>query len=229
MATLQHLRVAADRLIELHEEGDLDAALALADELASEAEASDDEVARESLFVARFERAMVLIERDEYAAAAEAFGSAAETPTDPDDPDQRHEVAMALLHRGMCLDTVGDTEAAIEAYDQVVRRFGAADDLVTRDQVLRAQVNRAASRLAGGAAATAADEAGVLRADLDPSAPLGAEQWLLASRIHAAALQELGRHDDARAVLIEALAVDLDDPAVIEQRELAEQDLRELD
>lgn len=229
MATLQDLRVAADRVIELHEAGDLDAALALADQVAEAAVLRDDEVARESLFVARFERAVVLTEREELTEAAAAFGEAAETPTDPNDPDQRHEVAMALLHRGMCLDAVGDSEAAIAAYDQLIDRFRGADDLVTRDQVLRARVNRAASRLEAGDAATVAEEAEELRLGLDPTAPLDAEQWILASRIRAAALIELGQNDLARQLLTEAAAIDLDDPAVSEQRELAEEDLQELD
>lgn len=229
MATLQDLRVAADRVIELHEAGDVDAALALADEVAEVAALRDDEVARESLFVARFERAVVLTEREELEAAAAAFGEAAETPTDPDDPDQRHEVAMALLHRGMCLDAVGDPQAAIVAYDQLIERFRGAEDLVTRDQVLRARVNRAASRLETGDAAAVAEEAEQVRLGLDPTTPLDAEQWMLASRIRAAALIDLGQDDLARQILSEAAAIDLDDPAVSEQRELAGEDLRELD
>ncbi len=230
MSTTKDLRATADRLIELHEEGDLDAVLHLADELAEEAGAhlDEDEVARESLFVARFQRAMALTERQELDAAAEAYGEAAATPTDPDDPDQRHEVAMALLHRGMCLDAIGETGRARDAYAEVVARFGDADDPVTRDQVVRARVNQAAGQLADGeveAALTAADD---LRAALDPAAPLDGEQWLLASRIRAAALRALGRPDEAVATLQQAVALEADDPAVVEQREQAAADLAEL-
>ncbi len=230
MTTTQDLRLTADRLIELHEAGDLDAVLSLADDLAAEAEqrVDEDEVARESLFVARFERALALTELEELAAAADAYLLAADTPTDPDDPDQRHEVAMALLHRGMCLDAIGEAAAAVTSYDEVVRRFGGADDAVTRDQVVRARVNRAASLLSADGASAAAAAADELRGELEPSVPLDAEQWLLATRIRAAALVELGQLDEARTVLADAVAVDVDDPRVGEQRELAEQDLQAL-
>jgi tetratricopeptide (TPR) repeat protein len=231
MTTKQDLRHAADRLIELHEAGDLDAVLALADEVVTEATAlgEQDEIARESLFVARFQRAIALTERDELAAAAEAYGEAADTPTDLDDPDQRHEVAMALLQRGMCLDVVGDASAAVDTYDEVERRFGGADDPVTRDQVLRARVNRAASLLGAGDAEAAAASADVLLASIEPCAPLDAEQWVLASRVRAAALVELGRTDEARRVLEAAAEVEVDDDPVVEQQRLVAEDLEALE
>jgi len=228
--TVQDLRSSADRLIELHEEGDLDAVLRLADELAEAAQAhlGEDEIARESLFVARFQRAIALTEREELEAAAEAYGEAATTPIDPDDPDQRHEIAMALLHRAMCFDALGETARARDTYDEVVARFGDADDPVTRDQVVRARVNQAAGQLADGEVEAALFAADSLRATLDPSAPLGGEQWLLASRIRAAALRELGRTDEAVATLQQAVALEGDDPAVVDQREQAAADLAEL-
>lgn len=230
MTSTKDLRQTADRLIELHEDGDLDAVLSLADGLVAAAETygEDDEVARESLFVARFERALALTERGELVAAAEAYRVAADTPADLDDPDQRHEVAMALLHRGMCQDAMDDAAAAVATYDEVIRRFGGADDPVTRDQVLRARVNRAASLLTAGEAATAAEAADEVRVTLDPTVPLDAEQWLLTIRIRAAALVELGQVEEARTLLADATTVDSDDPAVAEQRELAEEDLRAL-
>lgn len=230
MTTTQDLRRTADRLIELHEDGDLDAVLALADELAAAAETygEDDEVARESLFVARFERALALTERGELEAAAEAYRLAAATPADPDDPDQRHEIAMALLHRGMCLDALEDAAAAVATYDEVVRRFEGAEDPVTRDQVLRARVNRAASLLAGGDAQAGIDAAEEVRATLDPSVPLDAEQWLLATRICAAGFVELDQQEAARTLLAATAAIESDDPAVVEQLELVDEDLRAL-
>lgn len=230
MTSTQELRSTADRLIELHEDGELDAVLTLADELAAAAESfgEDDEVARESLFVARFERALALTERGEVEAAAEAYRLAADTPTDLDDPDQRHEVAMALLHRGMCQDAMDDATGAVATYDEVARRFGDADDPVTRDQVLRARVNRAASLLAAGDASVAAEAADEVRETLDPTVPLDAEQWLLATRIRAAALVELGQVDAARPLLAGATAIETDDPAVVEQLDLVEEDLRAL-
>lgn len=230
MPTNQQLRVTADRLIELHENGDLDGALSLADQLADAARAlgEHDEVARESLFVARYQKAIVLTEREELEAAAEAYREAADTPTDPDDPDQRHEVAMALLHRGMCLEAVGQISVAREAYEEVVHRYGQADDPVTRDQVVRARVNRAANLLHAGAVEPALAAADELRGELDPSAPLDAEQWLLVSRIRAAALGELGRTAEARAVLTDAVTLESDDPAVLDQRAQASEDLAAL-
>lgn len=227
--TTQTLRATADRVIALHEDGELDAALSLAEELAASArDHLDDEVARESLFVARFQRALVLTEREELAAAAEAYAEAADTPTDPDDPDQRHEIAMALLHRGMCLDALGETARARQAYAEVVDRFGDADDPVTRDQVVRARVNQAAGMLTDGDAQAALTAADSLRAALDPAAPLDAEQWLLASRIRAAALRELGDQAGAVATLRQAVALGSDDLSVQDQRAQAAADLAEL-
>ncbi len=233
MDTIDGLRVAADRILALHEEGDLEAALRLADEVAAAALTAwerdpRDPVARESLFVARFERGMVLVEMDLVDEAADAFGAAADTPIDPEDPDQRHEIAMALLHRGMCLDQAGDPAGAIAAYGSVVERFAGAEDAVTRDQVVRARVNRAAALLGADDAEGAMGAADEVRQELDPSLPLDAEQWLLATRIQAAALVRGGRQADARAVLEAAVDIDLDDPAVVEQRELASVDLADL-
>ena len=220
------LRSAADRLIELHEDGDLDAVLDLADEvtaLASRGDASD-EVVRESLFIARFQRAMVLTERGDLPAAEQAYADAASVPTDTDDPDQRHEVAMSLLHQGMCLDALDEPQRARTVYDQIVERFGAADDPVTRDQVVRARVNRAASLLAADDAAASLREAQELIDLLDPTMPLDAEQWVMARRIAAAALQAQDRPQDAVTILAGVGAVDLDDPGVREQQAQAHLD-----
>jgi hypothetical protein len=49
---------------------------------------------------------------------------------------------MALLNRGICLDAVGDHDAALAVYDELIATFGDADDPVTRDQVVRGRVNR---------------------------------------------------------------------------------------
>lgn len=220
MSTTMELRSAADRLIELHEAGDLDAVLTLADEvarMAGDLEPSD-EVVRESLFVARFQRAMALTERHDLEQAARAYADAAATPTDLDDPDQRHEVAMALLHQGMCLDALDAPQDAVEVYAEVVRRFGAADDPVTRDQVVRARVNGAVSHLNAGGVDIALAEARSLIDELDPSLPLDGEQWVMARRIAAAALEGLERPHDAIDVLEAVGVVDLDDAGVREQQ-----------
>jgi len=220
------LRSAADRLIELHEAGELDAVLELAEEVTALADGGDvsDEIVRESLFIARFQRAMVLTEREDLRAAAQAYADAASVPTDPDDPDQRHEVAMALLHQGMCLDALGEPREALTVYDRIVQRFGVAEDPVTRDQVVRARVNRAASSLDVGDAASSLQEAQELIDLLDPAMPLDAEQWVMARRIAAAALQEQARPQDA-VVLLEGIGViDLDDPTVREQQAQAHLD-----
>lgn len=226
MATTMELRSAADRLIELHEAGDLDGVLDLADEVTRIAHGVDDPdgVVRESLFIARFQRAMALTERQELEAAAQAYEEAASTPSDIDDPDQRHEIAMALLHQGMCLEALDDAEAAADVYQQIVDRFGSAEDPVTRDQVVRARVNRAAAVLNGGDRSTAFDDAQQLITDLDPSAPLDAEQWVMARRIAAAALQGLDRPQDAAAMLAGVGEVDIDDAMVREQQAQAHLD-----
>lgn len=220
------LRSAADRLIELHEAGELDAVLELADEVTAIADDGDvsDEVVRESLFIARFQRAMVLTEREDLRAAAQAYADAASVPTDADDPDQRHEVAMALLHQAMCLDALAEPQQALAVYDQIVQRFGVAEDPVTRDQVVRARVNRAASHLHVGDAASSLQEAQELIDLLDPTMPLDAEQWVMARRIAAAALQALDRPQDAVTILAGVGVIDLDDPTVREQQAQAHRD-----
>lgn len=230
ITTTQQLRSAADRLIELHESGDLDAVLSLADEVSAAALGwvEPDEIVRESLFIARFQRAIALTEREDLTGAARAYAEAAETPSDPDDPDQRHEVAMALLHRGMCLDALDEPELAIEAYGRVVERFGGAEDPVTRDQVVRARVNRSVAWLNAGDPKAARTEAEDLAGELDRSVPLDAEQWIMTRRISAAALQSTGRAEQAVNVLSEVDTVELDDPSVLEQQASAELERAEL-
>lgn len=233
MDTIEGLREAADRIIALHEEGEVEAALELADEVVMAASVaqerrSDDPIVRESLFVARFERALLLAQSERYVEAAGAFAQAADTPIDPEDPDQRHEVAMALLHQGMCHDQAGQVNEAIEAYEAVIDRFALAGDAVTRDQVARARANRAAALLTRGDLEAAAQAAHELRQHLDPSARLDAEQWVLAARIEAAALSRAGAVEQARDCLQDTRQVTSDAPEVLEQRELAEAELTEL-
>jgi tetratricopeptide (TPR) repeat protein len=142
----QVLRSQADEILELHERGELEAALRACDALlaADAATGVHDEVVRESVFAARFERGVLLTELGELDAAAEAYAEAAATPSDLDDPDQRHELAMALLNRGICLDALDRSEEALRVYDQLIAELGDADDPVTVDQVVRARVNRGA-------------------------------------------------------------------------------------
>ena len=220
------LRSAADRLIELHEAGEYEAVLELADEVSAIADGGDvaDAVVRESLFIARFQRAMVLTERGDLQSAAQAYADAAAVPTDPDDPDQRHEIAMAMLHQGMCLDALDEPQQALAVYDRIVQRFGVADDPVTRDQVARARVNRAASHLNVGDPTSALQEAQELIDLLDPTVPLEAEQWVMARRIAAAALQALDRPQDAVTILAGVGVIDLDDPTVRDQQAQAHLD-----
>ena len=234
MDTIEDLRGAADRIIALHEDGEFEAALELADEVVTVAAAAherrrDDPIARESLFVARFERALLLAQSGRYVEAAGAFAEAADTPIDPEDPDQRHEVAMALLHQGMCHDQAGQIDEAIGAYETVIEGFALAGDAVTRDQVVRARANRAAALLMRGDLEAATAAAHELRQDLDPAAPLDAEQWVLAARIEAAALSRAGDVEQARDRLQATRQVTADAPEVVEQRELAEAELAELD
>ena len=234
-AVARSLRQRADRILEQHEVGDLDAALAECEALGQAADAADpdDPVVRETRFFARFERALLLTELGDLDRAAAAYGDAAATPADLDDPDQRHEVAMALLNQGVCLDTLGDHRGALTAYDQLVVRFGAAVDPVTHDQVVRGRVNRAAALLALDQLHEALTVVESLRAELDPTGALEAEQLAMAMRIRAAALRGLDRAAEAADALAEVERYVTDDPAArtqlaSSQRERAEV-LAELD
>lgn len=219
MSDPRAFRERADQVLELHERGSLEQALEAAGALARDASQADTShpVVRESLFAARFERALLLTELGDLAAAARAYAEAAATPADLDEPDQRHEVAMALLNRGICLDAVGDRDAAIEVYDELVARFREADDPVTADQVVRGRVNRAAALLAVdriGEALTAAD---VLVRQLDPLDALEAEQLAMTVRLRGAALRALDRDAEAADALAEVERCTDEDPAARSQ------------
>jgi tetratricopeptide (TPR) repeat protein len=209
------LRAQADRVLELHETGRLDEALKACARLLAEVadDPLDDVVVRESVFTARFEQGVLLTELGDLAGAAEAYADAAMTPTDVDDPDQRHELAMALLNQGICLDALEDHEGALRVYDQLVERLGDAEDPVTADQVVRGRVNRAAALLATGSVEEALAAAEALRGELDPTDVLGAEQRVMAARLQASALCELGRRPEALTVLQDAERCNGEEPA----------------
>jgi tetratricopeptide (TPR) repeat protein len=217
-------------VLELHDAGELEAALAACVALLDDAAAGDvtDPVVRESLFAARFERALLLTELGDLAAAAEAYEVAARSPADLDDPDQRHEVAMALLNRGVCLDAVGDHRGALSAYDELVGSFGEADDPVTRDQVVRARVNRASALLAVDLPNEAMTVADGLIAELDPSEALEAEQLAMTVRLRAAALRALDRSDEAAASLADIDRCTDEDPAARSQVAAAQRERAEM-
>ena len=209
------LRQAMDDVLELHETGELDAALQRCDALiAATTEVDDDPVVRETAFAARFERALLLTEQGELTAAAEAYGAASLVPFDATDPDQRHEAAMALLNRGICLDAIDAHQAAVDTYDELVVRFGSAADPVTRDQVIRARVNRAAALLALGRSHEASLDAAALVAELSVVDALDAEQAVMARRIRAVALAELEGPAAALTALDDLDAIVDEDPAV---------------
>jgi tetratricopeptide (TPR) repeat protein len=215
----QQLRARSDEILQLHEDGALEEALAACGSLLEDAEQLDvtDPVVRESLFAGRFELALLLTELGELEAAAEAYGQAARTPADLEDPDQRHEIAMALLNRGVCADAAGEPGAALTAYDELIERFGDADDPVTRDQVVRGRVNQAAALLALGRADETVAATQTLAAELDPGDALEAEQLAMTVRLEAAALRELDRPDEAVRVLAEAERCTDEDPAARSQ------------
>jgi tetratricopeptide (TPR) repeat protein len=197
------LRSRCDELLEQHESGALESALASAVRLAADAAGADvtDPIVRESLFTARFERALILSELGDLPDAAVAYAEAADTPADLDDPDQRHEIAMALLNRGICLDAIGDHEAAVETYDLVLNRFRGAEDPVTADLVVRTRVNRASALLAEDRVGEALTAAEVLIGELDPGDTLEAEQLAMCVRLRAAALTASERMADAAEAL----------------------------
>jgi tetratricopeptide (TPR) repeat protein len=226
----QQLRARADAVLELHDAGDLDDALATCEQLLEDAASGDpsDPVVRETLFAARFERALLLTELGELADAAGAYADAAGTPADLDDPDQRHEVAMALLNRGICLDAIGDHRGALEAYDELIGGFGDAGDPVTRDQVIRGRVNRASALLAVDDVHEALTVADVLLAELDPSEALEAEQLAMTVRLRAAALRALDRSDEAAASLADVERCTDEDPAARSQVAAAQRERAEV-
>lgn len=215
MTDPQVLRARADEILELHEAGEVEAALAACDALLRAAPDADpgDEVVRESVFTARFERAVLLTEQGELAAAADAYALAAATPSDLRDPDQRHELAMALLNQGICLDALSRPAQALEVYEDLVARLGDADDPVTADQVVRARVNRGATLLALGRAHDALDVAAALTGELDVADALQAEQLVMAIRLEGAALAELGRAREAADALAEVDRCNVEEPA----------------
>jgi tetratricopeptide (TPR) repeat protein len=51
-------------------------------------------------------------------------------------------IAMALVNKGITLGQLGLTEEAIEAYDEIVRRFSGAPETAVREQVAKALVNK---------------------------------------------------------------------------------------
>jgi tetratricopeptide (TPR) repeat protein len=209
------LRAYADAVLEQHEAGDLEGALESCERLlAATAEGDlDDPVVRETLFTARFERALLLTELGELEIAAEAYAQAAATPADMDDPDQRHERAMAQLNHGICLVAAGDHEGALRVYDRLITTFREAADSVTRDQVVRARVNRSAALLALDDVAGARAAAEELIAELDERDALDAEQLAMAIRLRAASFQAEDRDEDAADALAVAEALDAEDAA----------------
>lgn len=140
----RRLRAAVDRGFELHESGALESTLAHYDELLTTAPASTDPVTVESLFAARFDRAVVLTELGELEAAAEAFAAAASGLPDGE-PDVAHEIAMAELNRGVCLQLLDRDDEALTVYSAIVGRFPEPSDPVLREQVVKAMVNRCAT------------------------------------------------------------------------------------
>lgn len=231
MVSPQQARQRTDAVMELHEAGELEEAIEEVEDLLAalaEVEDLDDPVLRESLFTARFERAVLLTELGDLDAAAEAYATAATTPADLDDPDQRHEIALALLNRGICLDTVGDHDTAVGVYADLVARFQEADDPVTVDQVVRARVNHAAALLALERTAEASTAAAAISDELDPTDVVTAAQHVMALRLQAAALRAAGDLDAAIEVLLRRGEATMEDPSTRAQVASAAQEHAQL-
>lgn len=227
MVSPQQARARADAIMELHEAGDVDAAMEEVQRLLSEldeGQARTDPVLRESLYAARFEHAVLLTELGDLDAATEAYALAARTPADLDDPDQRHEIALARLNQGICLDAMGDHAGSIEVYADLVSTFSDADDPVTADQVARARVNQAAALLASDRADEASVRAAGIRAELDPQDILSSEQHVMAARLQAQALLDLDAVEEALGVLADLGEVTREDPATRAQLAAAAQE-----
>ena len=212
----QQLRADADRIHELHEAGDAPAARAACSALeAAAGDRLDDVVVRESVFTARFVRAVMDAEEGDLDRALTGYLAAASLPFDVDDPDQSHELAMALLNAGICWSAGGDPAAALVTYDDLLTQLGDAEDPVTSEQVIKARVNRGVALLEldrTAEAVAAADD--VLDRLGDTLEPLVAEQRGMALRLRAQALRDLDRLEEAAATLLAAdeLAT-VDDPA----------------
>ncbi len=231
MVSPQQARQRTDAVMELHEAGELDEAVEEVESLLAvlrDEPDLDDPVLRESLFTARFERAVLLTELGDLDAAAQAYAVAATTPADLDDPDQRHEIALALLNRGICLDTIGDHARAVTVYEDLATRFRNADDPVTVDQVMRARVNHAAALLALERTEEALASATEVTAELDPTDVVTAEQHAMALRLQAAALRAAGDPDGAVEVLLRRREVTLEDPPARAQVAAAAQEHAQL-
>jgi tetratricopeptide (TPR) repeat protein len=224
------LRAYADAVLEQHEAGDVAGALDSCERLLAATAQGDleDPVVRETLFTARFERALLLTELDELELAAEAYAHAAATPADLDDPDQRHERAMAQLNHGICLVAAGDHQAALRVYDELIATFRDASDLVTRDQVIRARVNRSAALLALGDAPAARTAAEELIEELDERDALDAEQFAMAVRLRAASFQGEDRDQEAAEALAVAESLEAEDAAARVQVVAASRERAEL-
>lgn len=228
----QTLRALADRALELHETGDADGCLRTCAEVEETARRADRShpVVRESLFTVRFQRGVVHAERGELDTAVAAYLAAASLPVDEHDPDQTHELAMALLNAGICWSAADDPAAAVATYDDLLDRLGDATDPVTSEQVVKARVNRAVALLELGRPQDAVAGADALLADLgDTDDAVRAEQRGMALRLRAQALRDLGRLEDGAATLAaaDALAA-VDDPATRTQAVAAQGERAEL-
>lgn len=185
----QLLRAAVDRGFELHETGDLGATLAHYDHVLASAPGGSDPVTVESLFAARFDRAVVLTELGALDDAAEAFAVAAHG-LPAGDPDVAHEIAMAELNRGVCLQLLDRHDEALTVYSAILGRFpDPAADPVLREQVTKAMVNRCATLEVLGRrreAVAAVDAALGELADADE--PWADEQRAILTEVRASAL-----------------------------------------
>lgn len=201
----QAVRAAADAILELHESGALEEALAACDALLTSTVDLVDDVVRESAFTAHFERGALLAELGDLTAAARAHLEATEVlPFDRDDPDQTHELALLLLNAGTCLEGAGDGAAALEVYDRLLAELGDATDPVTFELVVRGRVNRTVTLLGLERLDDAVNAAGALADELDSADPVQAEQVGMARRVRAAALRSLGLPEEAVVALAEA-------------------------
>ena len=78
------------------------------------------------------------------ALAAEYFGRAAQAAAQTRDATPK-EAARYTLNRGTLLEEIGEPQKAIEAFDEVIRRFKGASDPELREAVANAMFNKAGS------------------------------------------------------------------------------------
>jgi tetratricopeptide (TPR) repeat protein len=155
-----------------------------------------------------WDRATAAFEKDDFQQAVSALDSILErySKSETDEPKIRLGVARALVNKGIALGSLDRGEDEIAVYDEVIRRFGNAEELPFREEVARALVNKGITLRSLGRGEdeiTVYDE--VIRRFGDAEELPLREQVARALVNKGAALGGLGRGEDAIAVFDEVI------------------------